>query len=47
VPVTYDKSGAALVSGFSPSIVKSILGGDELTPISVMLKTVMIKKYDF
>ena len=46
-PVTYNKVGAALVSGFSPSIVKSVLGGDEMTPISVMLKTVMTQRYDF
>jgi len=46
-PVTYNKVGAALVSGFSPSIVKSILGGDEMTPISIMLKTVMVQRYDF
>jgi hypothetical protein len=46
-PVTYNKVGAALVSGFSPSIVKSVLGGEEMTPISIMLKTVMIAKYDF
>lgn len=46
-PVTYNEAGAALVSGFSPSIVTSILGGEELTPITVMLKTVMVKRYDF
>lgn len=46
-PVTYNKAGAALVSGFSPSIVKSVLGGEEMTPISIMLKTVMVEKYDF
>jgi hypothetical protein len=46
-PVTYNKVGAALVSGFSPSIVKSVLGGDDLTPIGIMLKTVMIERYDF
>jgi len=46
-PVTYNKVGAALVSGFSPSIVKSVLGGEEMTPISIMLKTVMVEKYDF
>jgi hypothetical protein len=46
-PVTYNKSGAALVSGFSPSIVKSVLGGEEMTPISIMLKTVMVQRYDF
>ena len=46
-PVTYNKAGAALVSGFSPSIVKSVLGGEEMTPISIMLKTCMIERYDF
>lgn len=46
-PVTYNESGTALVSGFSPSIVKSVLGGEELTPISIMLKTVMTTRYDF
>jgi len=46
-PVTYNKAGAALVSGFSPSIVKSVLGGEEMTPISIMLKTVMVTRYDF
>lgn len=46
-PVTYNETGTALVSGFSPSIVKSVLGGEEMTPISIMLKTVMTKRYDF
>jgi hypothetical protein len=46
-PVTYNEAGTALVSGFSPSIVKSVLGGEELTPISIMLKTVMVQRYDF
>ncbi len=46
-PVRYDETGTALVSGFSPSIVKSVLGGDDLTPLNVMLKTVMTQRYDF
>ena len=46
-PVTYNEAGTALISGFSPSIVKSVLGGEELTPISIMLRTVMIQRYDF
>ena len=46
-PVTYNKVGAALVSGFSPSIVKSVLGGEEMTPISIVLKTVMCERYNF
>lgn len=46
-PVTYNRVGTALVSGFSPSIVKSVLGGEEMTPISIMLKTVLVQRYDF
>lgn len=46
-PVTANEVGTALISGFSPSILKSVLGGDEMTPISIMLKTVMVERYDF
>ena len=47
VPVKADKSGAALVSGFSPSIVKAVLGADmsEFTPYGIMLKTIMNDRY--
>lgn len=45
-PVRYDQRGSALVSGFSPSIVKSILAGQDITPESVMLKAVMSNRYD-
>ena len=49
VPVASDKSGAALVSGFSPSIMKAILAADmaEFTPEGIMLKTVMSDRYSF
>lgn len=47
VPVKHDKSGVALVSGFSPTIVKSILSTDmeQFTPEGIMLKTVMVDRY--
>jgi hypothetical protein len=47
VPVKADKSGAALVSGFSPAIVKSVLSTDmdQFTPRGIMLKTVMVDRY--
>lgn len=45
VPVQYNKAGAALVSGFSPAIMTSLLGGTVLTPETVMLETVMIDRY--
>jgi len=48
VPVKADKSGAALVSGFSPSIMTSLLSADldQFTPEGIMLKTVMVPRYD-
>lgn len=46
VPVKFDKSGVALVSGFSPAIMKSILGGKEFTPEAIMMDTIMAERYD-
>lgn len=47
VPVKFNKSGVALVSGYSPSILKSILKGDieNFTPFNVMLETIMSDRY--
>jgi hypothetical protein len=49
VPVKFDKSGAALVSGFSPAVASAILSGDmdNFTPEAIMLKAVMQSRYDF
>ena len=46
-PVKFDKSGTALVSGFSPAIVKPLLSGDmeDFSPAAVMLKTIMDDRY--
>lgn len=44
VPVKITDSGTALVSGFSPAIMKSLLGSN-LTPESVMLDTIMKDRY--
>ena len=48
VPVKYDQRGAALVSGFSPSIVKAVLSADtdQFTPEGIMMKTIMVPRYD-
>lgn len=46
VPVAAGKDGAALVSGFSPAILTSLLGDDTFTPEGIMLKTVMKARYD-
>jgi hypothetical protein len=46
-PVKFDKSGTALVSGFSPAVVKPLLAGEleTFTPESVMLNTIMDDRY--
>jgi hypothetical protein len=47
VPVKFDKTGAALVSGFSPAVASAILSGnmDDFTPEAIMLKAVMQDRY--
>jgi len=44
-PVEFDKMGTALISGFSPSILKSVLGGKSMTPQSIMMETVGSERY--
>jgi len=44
-PVEFDENGTALVSGFSPSILKSLLGGKNMTPESILLDTVNSERY--
>ena len=48
VPVTCTEQGVALVSGFSPSILKSILSADtsKFDPYNIMLETIMKERYD-
>jgi hypothetical protein len=45
VPVKFDKKGTALVSGFSPSILKSIFNGD-MDPIKIVMRTLESERYD-
>jgi len=47
VPVKFDTKGVALVSGFSPSIMKSVLAADMegFTPEGIMKKAVMSDRY--
>ena len=47
MPVTIHDSGTALVSGFSPAILKSILSAKTVTPVDIMLDTVMVDRYNF
>lgn len=45
VPVRAHQTGAALISGFSPSIMKSLLGGEEFTPVTIMNRTIDSERY--
>jgi hypothetical protein len=49
VPVKFDKNGTALVSGFSPAIMKAVLAADleQFTPETIMLKTIMSDRYNY
>jgi hypothetical protein len=45
VPVKFDEHGTALVSGFSPAIMKSILSAKNFSPIDIMLETINSERY--
>jgi hypothetical protein len=44
-PVHFDKNGTCLVSGFSPSILTNLLGGRDMTPLSMMLQVINSERY--
>ncbi len=44
-PVEFNENGTALVSGFSPSILKPLLAGKNMTPESIMMGTVNDERY--
>lgn len=45
VPVSKSEKEVALVSWFSPAIIKSVLSAESCTPIDVMLKTLNLDRY--
>jgi hypothetical protein len=45
-PVQVGDNGTALVSGFSPAILKSLLTGEDMSPIGIMNKTVNSTRYE-
>lgn len=45
-PVQVGDNGTALVSGFSPAILKSLLTGEDMSPIGIMNKTVNSARYE-
>lgn len=46
VPVTIDDSGVCMVSGYSPSILTSLLAGEIQDPMQVMLDTINTERYE-
>ncbi len=45
-PVRFDENGVAMISGFSPSILKSVLSNpDSLTPFNIMMETISNERY--
>jgi hypothetical protein len=45
-PVTVDDQGTALISGFSPSIMKAVVNGNEITPATILRDTIDDNRYD-
>lgn len=44
-PVQFDKQGTALVSGFSPALLSSLLGGKDMSPYSMMMDVIGTERY--
>ena len=45
VPVRFDEAGTALISGFSPAILTSLLNGTGITPVLIMDETLNKPRY--
>lgn len=45
IPVSFNETGTALVSGFSPSILKSLLKGEIVSPQQIMDETILSERY--
>jgi hypothetical protein len=44
-PVQFDKKGTALVSGFNVNILKNLLSGKDMTPLSMMMEVIGSPRY--
>jgi len=44
-PVRFDKQDTALISGFSPAIMTSVIAAKEFTPASIMDETILSERY--
>ena len=46
VPVTADMANTGLISGYSPSIMKAVLKGQNMTPKEIMIEALNDSRYD-
>jgi len=44
-PITFNETKTCLVSGFSPSLLTSLLSGSEMTPLSMMMNIINSERY--
>lgn len=50
LPVSFGVGGTAMITGFSPAVMKSVLASTsipEITPLSILLDTVKVPRYDW
>lgn len=45
-PVTCDERGVVMMSGYSPSLLSSIVDGDDISPLTMLLKIINSPRYD-
>lgn len=45
-PVSFNEHGTALISGFSPAIMTSVLKAEAITPEQIMIQTVNVPRYE-
>ena len=46
VPISVHDTGTGLVSGCSPSVLKAVLSGKQITPLDLMMTAVYTERYD-
>lgn len=45
-PVTFDQNGVVLMAGYSPSLLQSLLDGQDITPLSIVKNIITSPRYD-
>jgi hypothetical protein len=45
-PVSFDQKGVVLMAGYSPSLLNSLLDGEDITPLSIVQNIISSPRYD-